>query len=77
VVLWELRQRYGFSVRKLKKFYFAFGDAINALLNRYEMTEDDAVWLATRKLRDECGIDLAEWEKEWEAQNNVRTGETT
>lgn len=69
VVLWELRKRYGFGMKKLKEFYFGFGDAINELLRRYEMGEDDTVWLATRKLKDELGIDLAEWETEWEAQN--------
>jgi len=69
IVLWEMRQMFGFGPDRLKRFYLAFGSGINALLERYELSQDDDVWLATRKLKDELGIDLAEWEKEWEAQN--------
>lgn len=69
IVLWELRRLFGFGYKRLRDFYFDFGDAINALIARYEMDEDDAVWLATYKLK-EIGIDLEQWEKELNNHEN-------
>lgn len=63
IVLLELRRLYGFGIKRLRDFYFDFGKEINSLISRYELTEDDAVWLATYKLK-EIGINLEEWEKE-------------
>lgn len=70
LLLLELRQRFGFGVKRLHELYMGFGHAINELLRRYEMNyDDDATWLAERKLRDELGIDLDEWEKERQAHD--------
>ena len=68
LILWEMRKLFGFGPERLRRFYFGFGDAINALLARYELPEDDGIWLATRQLK-EIGIDLEEWEREWSEQN--------
>lgn len=69
IVLLELRSLFGFGEKRLRRLYFHFGEAINALLARYELAKEDDVWLATRRLKDEVGIDLVEWEKEWEEEN--------
>ena len=63
LVLWELREMTGFGYKRLKEFYMRFGNAINSLLDRYELKHDDSVWLAQYKLK-EIGIDLDEWEEE-------------
>jgi|GEM_PF-620222 hypothetical protein len=76
IILLELRRLTGFGYDRLKRFYFGFGAGINALLERYELPQEDDVWLATRQLR-EIGIDLDAWEREREeAERNVRTGKT-
>lgn len=63
LVLWELREQFGFGNKRLKKFYDNFSRSIEALVNRYEMEQGDDVWLCTYKLK-EIGCDLEEWEKE-------------
>lgn len=63
LVLWELREQFGFGNKRLKKFYDNFSRGIEALINRYEMEQGDDVWLCTYKLK-EIGCDLEEWEKE-------------
>ena len=60
LVLWVLHEQYGFGE---KRFYDSFDDEIAALLKRYEMDENDDVWLCTRKLKD-AGIDISKWSKE-------------
>lgn len=63
LVLWELREQFGFGNKRLKKFYDNFSRGIEALISRYEMEQGDDVWLCTYKLK-EIGCDLEEWEKE-------------
>ena len=65
IVLWELHRLFGFGYKRMRDFYFDFGKSINSLIDRYELSGDDAVWLATYKLK-EVGIDLEEWERELE-----------
>lgn len=61
IVLWVLRQTFGFGKKRLKRFYDNFVPAIEELVRRYEMTEMDETWLCIRKLK-ESGIDISEWE---------------
>lgn len=63
LVLWELREQFGFGNKRLKKFYDNFSRGIEALIHRYEMEQGDDVWLCTYKLK-EIGCDLEKWEKE-------------
>lgn len=37
--------------------------AIDALVKRYEMGDEDKAWLCSRKLKD-YGIDISTWNKE-------------
>lgn len=65
IILWVLHEEYGFGEARLKKFFETFNTAVNGLLERYEMAEDetdDQIWLFTHKLK-EAGIDIDEWEK--------------
>ena len=56
IILWELHTQLGLGPKRLKKFFDGFSDALNALVNRYEMDISDDVWLCTHKLK-EIGVD--------------------
>lgn len=64
MVLWVLHEVFGFGPDRLHKFYNSFNGQVEALAERYQMTDDgDQVWLCLHKLK-EYGINLEEWEKE-------------
>lgn len=62
LVLYCLHKEFGFGPKRLKKFHDSFITSIEDLVKRYEMTDSDMVWLCMFKLKDECGIDIKEWE---------------
>lgn len=66
IFLWWLHEKLGFGYERLKQFYYEFNPAIEALCQRYEMTDTgDDVWLCTKKLKDyDERIDIAQWSKE-------------
>lgn len=62
--LWYMHTQFGFGHKRLKLLHRLFRPAINALCERYEMTDDgDELWLSTYKLK-EYGIDIEEWNRE-------------
>lgn len=63
MVLWVLYSEFGFRKKRLKRFYDKFIPELDALINRYEMVNDDTPWLCIRKLKD-AGINILEWSKE-------------
>lgn len=63
MLLYTLHEVFGFGEQRLKKFYWAFDEQMDALLQRYEMGMDDKLWLCSRKLK-EIGIDINEWNRE-------------
>lgn len=64
MVLWVLHEVFGFGPDRLHKFYKSFNGQVEALAERYQMTDDgDQVWLCLHKLK-EYGINLEEWERE-------------
>ena len=63
IILWLLHERFGFGPKRLKEVYDAFGEHVDALVNRYELNRADTIWLCTKKLK-EYGVDLEEWAKE-------------
>lgn len=67
MVLWVLRERFGWGHKRLREFYDAFGPEFEGLLKRYEMSGHDGIWLCTQRLK-EYGVDLEEWEKEKETR---------
>ena len=63
-VLWILHKEFGFGHDRLKKFHELFGTDLNALCERYELTDNsDELWLCTHKLKED-GIDIEQWNKE-------------
>lgn len=63
LILYVLYTEFGFREKRLKRFYEIFAKAIKGLVNRYDMEDEDQVWLCTKKLKD-FGIDISEWEAE-------------
>ena len=59
-ILYVLHEQLGFGEQRLKKFFDRFSVEIDALVKYYEMGEEDAAWLCTRKLLD-MGIDVEKW----------------
>lgn len=61
MILYILREEFGFGEKRLKKFYELFSNGLRELGNRYQMNEyEDRLWLAERKLK-ESGIDISKW----------------
>lgn len=63
LVLWTLHKQFGFGHKRLKQFYDSFGEAVSKLVEHYELTDSDMVWICTQELKD-YGIDLEQWQKE-------------
>lgn len=63
IVLWVLREIFGFGEKRLRKYFDEFGRQLNRLIEYYSMGEDDEAWLCSRKLK-EAGIDFEKWEAE-------------
>ena len=62
--LYILHSEFGWGYKRLKQIHSIFRPAIDALCDRYEMTEKgDDLWLCTHKL-GEYGIDIAKWNEE-------------
>ena len=60
--LWVMHDQFGFGYDRLKRIHDVFRPALDALCARYEMNEPgDDVWLCTKKLKDNVGVDIAEW----------------
>lgn len=69
IILWVLWDKFDFTPEQLRKFYEEFNPSLNALANRYEMTDKgDEIWLATYKLKDKLGIDIHAWNDEVRAK---------
>lgn len=60
VILWTLHDKFGFGRRRLRRFYDAFFVSLHELCERYEMKENEQIWLCTQKLKD-YGVDIQEW----------------
>lgn len=65
-ILWALHELLGFGPKRLRRFYLDFIRYYSALLDHYEM-EDDNAFLALRALKD-YGIDVEAWNREVETQ---------
>lgn len=63
LILWVLHKEFGFGPKRLRRYYDAFRDAIDGLVNRYQMEKDDDIWLCTQMLK-RIGVDVEEWHKE-------------
>ena len=70
IVLYLIRKKYGSGYKRLKEFFMDFEKFQEELIAYYQMDEQDGPWLCTRKLQEECGIDLDEWYREKEEMKN-------
>lgn len=62
-LLWIIRQKLGYKENGLKSIHDEYFTRIKALLERYELEEEDDIWLCTKLLKAE-GIDIEAWQKE-------------
>ena len=62
IFLRELRQ-YGFGEKRLKRAFDDFGNDLDELIARYELGDEDKLWLATEQLKRE-GFDVEQWHRE-------------
>ena len=63
MILWVLHSEFGFGPERLKRFYDRFADSLDELIKRYEMEDEDQVWLCTHMLK-EYGVDIEKWHNE-------------
>lgn len=68
MVLWVLMDEFGFGEKRLRRFHDIFNDKILSLVRRYQMEEEDNVWLCDEMLKRR-GIDINQWNKELESKN--------
>lgn len=69
LVLYALYKHTGWGKKRLRDFYDAFTVEHEKLIAHYEMPDDNA-WLAEVKLK-EIGVDVAAWNAEQEASNEL------
>lgn len=62
MTLLVLHNEFGFGEERLKRFWLAYDKQIDELLNRYDLSEEDAVWICKQKLLD-MGIDYTKWKE--------------
>lgn len=65
MVLWVLMEEFGFGEKRLRRFHDTFSKQIHSLVERYQMDENDDVWLCTEMLKRH-GIDINKWNNEKE-----------
>ena len=63
MILWVLHAQFGWGPTRLRRFYDQFEKELDALLERYEMGEDDRLWLCTYMLK-QIGVDIEKWDRE-------------
>ena len=63
MILWVLHTQLGWGPTRLRRFYDQFENEINALMERYEMGDDDRQWLCTYMLK-QIGVDIERWDRE-------------
>ena len=63
IFLRELRAKYGYGETRLRRAFDDFGNDLDDLIARYELGEEDKLWLATQQLKQE-GFDVEQWHKE-------------
>lgn len=68
MVLWVLMEEFGFGEKRLRRFHSTFSKQIHSLVERYQMDENDDVWLCTEMLKRR-GIDINQWNNELESTN--------
>ena len=60
MILWVLHEKQGHGKKRLREDFDIFDEALDELIARYQLDNEDAAWLCTYKLK-EYGIDINEW----------------
>lgn len=63
IILWLLHEKFGFGMKRLRRFYDYFRTEFDALCKRYEMDSEDSAWLCTYLLK-RYGLDIEKWNQE-------------
>lgn len=63
LILWQLHEQFKFGPINLKRFFDGFSDSMDALSKRYELENEDKIWLCTKQLKD-YGVDLEKWQED-------------
>lgn len=63
MILLVLMEEFGFGEKRLRRVHNELTKGIDDLVNRYQMDDQDAIWLCTQKLK-ERGIDISTWNEE-------------
>lgn len=59
----ELRENYGFGEARLKRAFDNFSNDLDELIARYELGEEDMLWIATQQMKEQ-GFDIEKWHRE-------------
>ena len=59
----ELNEQYGFGEKRLKRAFNDFGNDLDELVARYELGEEDKLWLVQQRLKAK-GFDIEQWHLE-------------
>lgn len=64
IILWQLYDQFGFHRTTLWKFYLGVTERHMEMMEHYEVSGEDCLWICERFLQEKFGINLDEWEKE-------------
>ena len=59
----EMRQKYGHGAVRLRRDFDDFANDLDELIARYELGEEDKLWLVQQQLKAE-GFDVEQWHRE-------------
>lgn len=63
IFLREMRRKYGHGAVRLKRDFDDFSNDLDDLIARYELGEEDKLWLVQQQLKAE-GFDVEQWHRE-------------
>lgn len=63
IFLREMRQKHGHGEIRLRRDFDTFADDLDELIERYELGDEDRLWLVQQQLKAE-GFDVEQWHRE-------------
>lgn len=63
IFLREMRSKYGHGAVRLRRDFDTFADDLDDLIKRYELGEEDKLWIVQQQLKAE-GFDVEQWHLE-------------
>ena len=63
IFLREMRYKHGHGATRLRRDFDDFANDLDDLIKRYELGEEDKLWLAQQQLKSE-GFDVEQWHRE-------------